>query len=1110
LSVPATPDRGGNAIGVAASVYVSGCDAGYAREVTCPNCATEVPRGAKFCSECGARIEVPAEVSAERKVITALFCDLVGSTHLGERLDPEDLDAVLRRYRALSRTRIEASGGVVEKFIGDAVVGLFGVPVANEDDPSRAVAAACAIVEDLRAADLGIEVRIGVNTGDAFVHPSVDPHSGEGVATGDCMNTAARLQSLAPPMGIVVGERTRAAIRTFAFEMLGQATVKGKAQPLVLWQVIGATAPEPWDRETTPFVGRVAELALLRQAVADLLDGNGGVIVVDGAPGIGKSRLARKLRAESPATRWLLGRSVETRDTRGYRPFGEQIRAWAGTEPADWTALTDSATDLDIPASDVPFLAALADVEPPASVAARVEALPADVVGTSIYRAARTWLDALASQTPLVLEFEDWHWADAASVQLLDHVLPLVAARPILVLVLTRGGSATSTAALGPTLTGARSGRSWTLSLEPLTDSDAGTLLQAVARGRLSKEQLAAARTRAEGNPYYLQELARFLQEHGARIGALPDTVRGVVASRVDRLDPDLRQLLRVASVIGRAFHIDLLPPQQSLDPTRNIDRLVATGLVNQPDPGKGTYRFAHALTRDAVYEGIPRARRREMHRAIASALTEGDGERANLPAIAYHLAQAEDWEEASASLLAAGEEAARLASDDEALEMYTAAIQAHERLPKDRWTPLARATIDRQVAETLVRLGRHDEAMRQVVSALATLGVQVTDSRAGVRRATLQQLVPRLFGPPRIPAATTAPDPRELEIARELELLGWITYYTDADRYALATMLLTNRAARAGLLEGTAVGTWRCALAFGSLGRATLAYRYMNRALEAADLLSNPVEIARLKQGLALVPFAFGTCDEAQAQARIGIDLGGAVGDLRSWGTGTGVFTWAAICHGDFEGAQVQAEELARAGAEGGDRQIEGFGLALMGIADFYRGDTERAIPQLRKAIDTLLQVPDYISAVGTSGVLARALLLVNDTTAARDAISWSREQVSARGFRGFFLSLLVEAESELAMLELATGRGWRTAAASARAVTSSNRHGKVCRWHLVHAHVMEGCRSWLLGRRKRARRAWAKGAALADRLGYQGVAEEAHRWVAHCCEVAGIDPPT
>jgi class 3 adenylate cyclase len=1078
----------------------------YAGVVLCPSCATANPDGAKFCSECGARL-VPDGRGSERKIITALFCDLVGSTQLGESLDPEELDGLLRSYHALSRARIEEHGGVVEKFIGDAVVGLFGVPIAHEDDPSRAVAAAYAIVEDLRTAELGLEVRVGINTGEAFVHPGVDPGSGEGLATGDCMNTAARLQSLAPPMGIVVSERARSGARSFAFERLRDATVKGKSKPQLLWQVVGTSGPTSGGHETTPFVGRDSELARLGEAVDNLRFGNGRVIVIQGEPGVGKSRLARKLRADSAGPRWLLGRCVETRDTSGYRPFGQQIRAWVDADLPDWEELGRRASELGVDTGDIPFLAALADVEPPARVAEQVSALPADVVRTSIYRATRAWLDALARAGPVILQFEDWHWADGASVQLLDHVLPLVTSRRILVLLLTRHSSTAPADTTRSAVAADASEQPTIVSLEPLADRDASAILHAVAGDRLTEDQLNAARTRAEGNPYYLQELARYIEEQGDVGGVLPDTVRGVVASRVDSLDEELREVLRAASVIGRAFSLDLL--DIAGDPRVDLDRLVATGLVERVDREQGAYRFAHALTREAVYEGIPMSRRREMHRAIAHMLRDRGGERASLPAIAYHLAESEDWEDASTTLLAAGEEAARLASDDDALEMYEAAIRAHERLPKDRWTPLERATIDRQVAEALVRLGRHEEATRQVTGALAALGVRVTESRTAVRRATLRQLLPRIVKPPKLPTLQASPDPKEQEIARELELIGWITYYADADRYALVTMMLTNRAARAGLLEGVGVGAWRCAIAFGALGRRKLAYRYMQTALEAADLMSDAIEVARLKQGLAIVSFGFGTWDEARAQAQLGMDLGGAVGDLRSWGTGCGVLTWAAINHGDSESARSRAQELAHAGADGGDQQIHGFGLATVGMADLYRGVPESAITSLRKAIDVQLQVPDYISAVATNGFLAMAFLRTGDVAGARDAIAWGRREASVRGFRGFMLSSLFEAESELSMHDLAVARNRRTAAASARAVRRSRRHGKVCRWHLVHAHVMDGCRSWLLGRHGGALRAWARGSDLANRLDYPGVAATGHDWVVRCCTTAGIEPP-
>jgi class 3 adenylate cyclase len=1073
--------------------------------MVCPQCFATVSDRARFCSECGGALS-RSSAGAERKVITALFCDLVDSTAMAERVDPEDMDVLLRGYGAIARVQIRSNGGIVEKFIGDAVVGLFGTPLAHEDDPARAIASARGIIDEMRNADLGLQVRIGVNTGEAFVHPSIDPSSGEGLATGDCINTAARLQSLAPAMGIMVGDRTRDAARSYSFEDGGLVRVKGKVEPVQVWRVTGAQTTVPTG--DAPFVGRGDELARVGAMLDRLHDGNGALVVIEGEPGIGKSRLANEVRSRTADLRWLRGRSIETPDTKGYRPFGEQVRAWIGTSLPAEDALASHAAEIGVPDEDTPFLATLAGIRLPLSSGDRIEDLPADVIRSSIYRATRAWIEALTAERSLVLEFEDWHWADGASVGLLRHVLPLTSTHPLAVVVLTRPqeiGPATSTGA-----TESDQQRSLTLSLTGLDDSAAHDLARSLGGGRLSDEQITAVSERAEGNPYFLQELMRYVEEQGDAPGSLPDTVRGVVISRVDRLDAGARAVLRTCSVIGRVVPYDLLLHLQTeADLQMVLDGLVDSRLLQRISPS--SYRFAHALTREAVYEGVPIAERRILHRAIADALQEAPGAQAaaHLPSIAYHLAQAQDWERASATLLQAAGEAARLASDDEALDRFREAIRAHERLPSGVWTPLERARIDRQVAEALVRLGRHDEATRQVSTALARLDVRVADSRRRVRRDAIRQLLPRLMGPPPLPRADKVPTPTEIEIARELELLGWITFFDDLDRYALATMMLTNRAARTGVLDGVGVGLWRSAIAFGSLGRARLSYRYMARALEAADRMSDGVEIARLKQGLTLVPFAFGGYEDAKSQAALGMELGGAAGDLRSWGTGGALLAWTEINHGDLSEGHAIAQRVALEGSDGGDLQVEGFGVALMGVADMYREEPTPAVEQLHQARELLLRVPDHITNVALDGILAMSLLRLDDRDGARAVIARSREEVVSRGLRGFMLSYLVQAETELAMVELASSARRNVSSASGHAVRRSVRHAKLCRWHAGHAGIMDGCRSWLLGRQAVARKRFEKTTTAADRLGHGGVTGEAFNWVRRCCEVGGLDPP-
>ena len=266
----------------------------------CPSCGFENPPNAKFCMECGTTLR-SRPFAQERKVITALICDVVGSTELGEQMDAEDIDRLQRTYHAIARRRIENHGGVVEKFIGDAVVGVFGVPAAHEDDAERAVRAALRIVQELDASGLGILVRIGVHTGEALVTVGVEPSSGEGFVTGDSMNTTARLEAAAPPMGVVVGELTyRSTERLFAYEPMEAIRAKGKAEPVPAWRALHPLTRTGGGEaaDTTPFIGRDLELGMLSQLFARSLEGaTTEFVTVVGEPGMGKSRLVRELAA---------------------------------------------------------------------------------------------------------------------------------------------------------------------------------------------------------------------------------------------------------------------------------------------------------------------------------------------------------------------------------------------------------------------------------------------------------------------------------------------------------------------------------------------------------------------------------------------------------------------------------------------------------------------------------------------------------------------------------------------------------------------------------------------------------------------------------------------
>jgi class 3 adenylate cyclase/tetratricopeptide (TPR) repeat protein len=1077
--------------------------------VHCPNCGADLSETAKFCGECGADLRSARGPDTERKIITALFCDVVGSTNLGERLDPEELDALLDRYFALSRRRIEEAGGVVEKFIGDAVVGLFGVSVTHEDDAARAVAAAAEIVDDVRSSGLDIQVRVGVNTGEAFVRPVLDPASGGAIATGDSLNVAARLQSVARPMDVIVGERTRSAVASFQFERLQAVRVKGKSEPVPAWRLAGYVTGPVEARDVGPFAGREQEVETLRGALARLAGGTGEIVLLEGEPGIGKSRLVRELRRESPDLLWLVGRSVEARDAAGYRPFAEHIRAWVGTQPATWSALSHAAAEAGLATATATYLAKIADVEVPVLAAQRLHALDTEALRPQIYRATLAWLDAISRAAPVVLQFEDWHWADAASASLLAHVLPLVDRRPLLMLVLARSAPSSPVTAVRAGIDVGVPERASTLTLGRLTEEDAETLFAAIVGGRPADSRWGAVRERAEGNPYFLMELGRFLAEQDDVGVALPDSIRAVVTSRVDRLDTDLRTPLRSASVIGRTFTSRLLERlNHVLDDA--LERLTATGLIERVD-ARGTYRFAHALTREAVYESVPMTERRRLHGRIAATLRGPDGEVApeDIPAQAYHLAKAEQWNEAVEALARAGDEAARIASDEDALAMYHQAIRAHERLPEGRWSPLERSRIDRRMAEALERLGQHEEAKRQVEAGLARLGVRMPAHRGAVRRAAGLHLLRRLGRPPLLPEPSATPDPAEVEIDRQLELLGWMSYFRDADEYALSTLMLTSRAMRARDLEGVGIGTARCALVFNALGRIKLADRYVNRTLEAAGRMDDPVGIARLHQHVGVMAFVTRGSVEAGVALRRAIDAADLAGDLRAWGATTMCLGWTEMNRGRLDEARALANKVSEAGAEAGERQVEGWGIALAGYVALHAGEIGEALRLSIEGREMLRSVPDLLASITATGGIARDHLRLGDVGAAKAEIRAGREQAAPTGIRGFAVVSLDEAEAELAMLTLASKRTRENEKVAASVMRRSHRQDSVCRWHSVNAEAMDGCRSWIIGRNDRAGRAFARFEALVDELECHGIGNEARRWILRCCEVAEVEPP-
>jgi class 3 adenylate cyclase/tetratricopeptide (TPR) repeat protein len=634
----------------------------------------------------------------ERKVVTVLFADLVGFTAHAEKLDPEDVEALIRPFHTRLRSELERFGGTVEKFIGDAVMAVFGAPVAHEDDPERAVRAALAIRDWIRE-EGELQIRLAVNTGEALVSLGARLTHGESLVVGDVANTASRLQEAAPVNGILVAEPTyRATERVIRYRNAAPVEAKGKAAPVRVWEALEARSRVGVDlRPWLPMVGRERELELLRASLARARHERAPQLVtLVGVPGIGKTRLVQELfatvEADPELIYWRQGRCLPYGEGVALWALGEIVKAHAGVhegEPAESAArklgvvvaeaVADEREAAWIERHVRPLLGLATDVEPRAD---RGET----------FSAWRRFFEGLAERSPLVLVFEDLHWADEGLLDFVDYLVDWSTGVPLLVVALAR-----------PELLARR--RDWgggrpnaaTLSLSPLSDEETARLVHSLLDRTLMPAELQTALVeRAGGNPLYAEEFARIAGERRTSGGGdlpLPDTVQGLIAARLDSLGGTEKRLLQDAAVVGREFWLGAVLALTGGDDGRELqDRLHALERreflrrerrsVVEDDT---QYVFSHVLVRDVAYAQIPRPERAEKHERAAVWIESLGRPEDHAEMRAYHYVSALEAAEAAGADTPDLTESARKALRDageraSALSAFAAAAQHYDR----------------------------------------------------------------------------------------------------------------------------------------------------------------------------------------------------------------------------------------------------------------------------------------------------------------------------------------------------------------------------------------------------------------------------------------------
>jgi class 3 adenylate cyclase len=694
--------------------------------MVCPSCGQENPPIAKFCLACAQPLaEQSHGLAEERKVVTVLFADIVGFTARAERLDPEDVRAILTPYFARVRSEIESFGGTVEKFIGDAVMAVFGAPVVHGDDPERAVRAAlamCSAVEELNRADpeLELKIRVAVNTGEALVSLAASAAQGEGVVAGDVVNTASRLQEAAPVNGILVGEETYRATRSvIRYQDAEPVVAKGKQEPVRVWRPLAASAG-PGERAAgrVPMLGRDSELAVLERTWERVVaEQRPQLVTLFGPAGIGKTRLASEFAqlAGAGGARVIKGRSLPYGEVLPYAAFAAQVKQVArifDTDEADVACeKLDTAVGelLDGEASEVAaHIAMLVGLGEEGGVGDR----------QTLFFSARRLIEALANERPTVLVFEDIHWADAGMLDLLEVLASRVHDVPLLLLALARPDLLERRPTWGGGLPGYTA-----LPVEPLGEKHASELaaqvLQQMQKPSHGSGEIGLV---GEGNPLFIEELAASVAEHAtAAASELPTTIRGIVSARMDALPPGERAVLLDAAVVGKVFWSGALERMTSgeLALSDLLDSLEGRDLIRREPVsrlrGDQQFSFKHDLIRDNAYATLPRPQRRKRHAQVAAFLEERTPEiHAAASALAHHWREAGEDARAADYFVIAGDQAGRGWAREEAAALYQEALVL---LPEE------------QAAE------RRELVQRRAV-ALASV-FHATELRRGVQRGT-------------------------------------------------------------------------------------------------------------------------------------------------------------------------------------------------------------------------------------------------------------------------------------------------------------------------------------------------------------------------------------
>ena len=1068
--------------------------------------------------------------AGERKLVTVLFTDIVGSTALAEKLDPEAWGEIVSGAHAVVGEAVQRYDGVIAQLLGDGALAFFGAPTQHEDDPERAILASLDIQRgiaeygrDLKASGRvpEFQMRIGLNTGLVVVGNIVAGKHAEYLAVGDTVNVAARMQSAAAPGSICIAEPTeRAARHAFQLEALGALEVKGKTEPVRAFRVLGARIEAANKRGIagldSPIVGRENEIGILREQIGALMSGRGGIISLMGEAGLGKSRLASEILLRAPEDfERLEGRSLSFESSTPFAPFIEIFRRLHGLKQGETNAEAYARVG-------DPFIATMLGITPVGEDLNRVRFLEPPLRRERIFAAVIDALARRAERKPVLALIEDLHWADSATLDLIERLMATAAEVPLLLVLVFRPGPDEPSWRAHLAAQTEHAHRYTPISLRPLNASEA----RALVANLLEIEDLPEGvrnliLARAEGNPFYAEEIirslldARLVVREGERWRAtreiasiaIPDTLAGVISARLDRLDEASKRAAQTASVIGREFQISVLQEiadmERALEPA--LDALEAREIIRARANAAGDYLFKHALTQDAAYNTLLLSRRRALHKRAGACLERMAPEQAN--EIARHYVAGQDPARALPHLLKAASRAARSYSTPEAARLYRQALEIAQNLDDagsarqafeglggaltlsgdvpgavanytsmeafavaHADTPMRVSALNKAAYVASMLMGDFPRAMSNLLDSeklARDCGDKPGLSEHIITRCTLMMATGDF-------ASTVHYMNEVVEIGRELAL---------GDQMAFGLTHVANALTYLTRFDEAWVKT-REALDFSTKN---------NDKLHLSEVLGNPVAFHFLREG---------DLDQAMANAKSGYEMASEVGGVYQEAIGALMYAWMARTRGEFDPANAAIDIALAAGRRSGLQFFDAMAVAFQAQLLVDMGPA--FVPEATTLSDTGLKFmaspmgamaagmaagplgevalangrPDLAKALFQRGIetptphmhlqrplnragMAEALLGEGDISAAEQAIHEAQADASASGMQHLVPAL----ERTLGAVLSARHDDAGALAAFERANAAATRMGM--RLHALHARTCAADALLRLGRR-------------------------------------------